>query len=273
MKRPEIWTAVAFVVCGFGLAIWLAFDRPPPTPVPPASPNVTLRFDPPPFRDWQSWGAESHPDLDAALGVDGLACGPTISSEPVAKDMIRVRVVAPCRVGQSVDFRFGPIRFDGVIGDKGVFWVSVPALPDQQDVVVGFPDGTQLSLTLPEQNTPLVLGVSWQGEAVVGLSVYEYGRLISSRRPGRGKILEFGTNGGQQATFYALPGDRPEGSIDIAVNIDGLCGSDLDLTVFEALAGRRTERAVRVMAPECPEEGPFTLDNLIGDLRGDGGAG
>lgn len=269
MGRPETWTAAAVVVIGIAVAIWLAVERPPLTPGPPAEPAAevvglslppTARLDP--FSSLLADPADG-------IGADGLACEPRLEVDPQEASWFRAIVLAPCRVAQTVTIRYGPIVFDAEVNAKGYYVAHLPALAGNTDVTATFEGGETLAVPSLMASPHLAVGLSWAGPAVLRLDVDEYGLRLGEDIRGFGGLLRYGAGGDQQSVVYVAPQGAIRGPIRVRVDVrpGKACGDDLAVTAFDTLGDALASRDVTVKLAECGSAtARFVLDNMLDDL-------
>lgn len=281
MGRPEILTSAALAAAGLALALWLAANRPPPTPAPPGAPEALAGVSELASlaeRDLPRMATVAAPP-DLALGANGLPCGPSLNIEPEKGGILSVTVTAPCRAGEAVEIAHGPLRFTERLSVRGALRVTVPRLSRATGFTARIGATFLQADAAGDGETAHVSGLVWSPPLELSLVALEFGAGPGSRghvtagvESGAGRVLRLGEPAlGLVTDLYAGPATEGPGVVRLHVRArrtEAACSGEQSLVAFRTDSSGLTVRDIRLRLGPCngaPET--ILLKNLLEDLK------
>ncbi len=222
--------------------------------------------------------------LDRTVG-----CDPTLQVTPAPAATLRIDLLAPCAPNQQFILRHGPLTADVVTDAQGQFQARIPALEEQAQVLLEFPEiALSADATISDQSDFHHVILQWHGAQTLKLNAYEFGASDgesghvwpgSPKSPeraldGRGFLTSLGRQGGDAFQIYSVPvRELPDtGVIRLVVDAEimpNTCGRDLRAVAFQTgPLGRLSRSDIRVTLPDCDRVGDvLRLQNLFSDMR------
>ena len=224
----------------------------------------------------------------------GLTCGVILSASERPGGMVNLMLTAPCRAGEVITVRHGGLAFAGRLSQLGGFTALVPALADEAEFTVSFPDGetSATHLTVPSATT--IERVVLQTEGETGLQIHALEFVADYHTPGdvcagqprdAAQALKYGggfitqlgdpsLEGGRMAEVYTFPADprRRDGVVRLSIETEVTaynCGKDIaGETIQRQADGKMNSVTVTLAVPDCDAIGEFlVLKNLLQDLK------
>ena len=227
--------------------------------------------------------------------VQNSACDIAISTSVRSGAMIALEINAACKPNQRVTIEHAGIAFSVLTDAQGKAAVTLPAMQANAEIKVMFEDQTESRtvVAVPNMDSVVRAGVSWQANMNLDLNAIEFGAAIgsegyvtpasprdyrSSRVKGGGYLVLLGDKSldhGALAEVYTMPTIRNQkrGTIAMSIVISDVapvCGQTISAkTVRSRDGGSAGIRNIRFTVPSCTTiiSGPIALPGAIDDIR------
>ncbi|MDJ0628445.1 MAG: hypothetical protein QNJ44_09330 [Rhodobacter sp.] len=269
--------------------------RPPvdaltPTPLPSTGADLADRMagtDRPDSASAESTGGPRRNEF-------GLTCGVILSASERPGAMVNLTLTAPCRGEEVITVRHGGLQFSGRMSHLGSYSALVPALAQDAEFTVAFPDGevstTQLTVSAANDVERVVLQT--RGETGLQIHALEFGADYdmpghvwagqprdagSAIKTGGGFITQMGDpalDEAHLAEVYTFPADARirDGVVRLSIEAEVTaynCAKDIAGQTMQRQAdGGMKSVTVTLAMPDCEAIGEFlVLKNLLQDLK------